>query len=84
MKIITYLQLEQVKGISPRSTLKQLVKKGIKTNFETKVTPHTLRHSFAIYLLNHVKKTNKENTNTIRHTNSYQQHKYTAKSMIKQ
>lgn len=56
MKIITYLQLEQVKGINPRSTLKQLVKKGIKTNFETKVTPHTLRHSFAIYLLNHVKK----------------------------
>jgi len=67
-------------GISSRSieqlvkkyaidTDKRLAKEGIKTNFEKKLTPHTLRHSFTIYLLNHAKKPINEVQTLLGHTN---------------
>ena len=67
-------------GISPRSieqlfkkyaiaTDKRLAKDGVKSNFEKKLTPHTLRHSFTIYLLNHSKKPINEVQALLGHTN---------------
>jgi integrase/recombinase XerD len=67
-------------GISSRS-IEQLVKKyaiatderlskeGITTDFEKKLTPHALRHSFTIYLLNHANKPINEVQTLLGHSN---------------
>lgn len=67
--------------ISPRS-IQQLIKKhaiatderlakdgGIKTDFETRLTPHSLRHSFTIYLLNYANKPINEVQTLLGHSN---------------
>ncbi len=66
--------------ISPRSiehlvkkyaiaTDQKLAKEHIKTNFEKKLTPHSLRHSFTIYLLNHAHKPINEVQTLLGHSN---------------
>jgi len=51
------------------ATDKRLAKDGIKSNHENKLTPHTLRHSYTIYLLNVAKRPINEVQELLGHTN---------------
>jgi len=66
---ISSRSIEQLVKKYAIATDKRLAKEGIKTNFEKKLTPHTLRHSFTIYLLNHAKKPINEVQTLLGHTN---------------
>lgn len=51
------------------ATDKQLAKEGIKSNYKEKLTPHTLRHSYTIYLLNVAKRPINEVQELLGHEN---------------
>lgn len=50
-------------------TDERLLKEGIKTNFKKRLTPHTLRHSFTIYLLNEAERPINEVQTLLGHSN---------------
>ena len=50
-------------------TDEKLAKKGINSNLKDRLTPHTLRHSFTIYLLNKAKRPLNEVQQLLGHSN---------------
>lgn len=59
------------------ATDKRLNKEGRQTNFKDRLTPHTLRHSFAIHLLNEAERPINEVQTLLGHSNISTTNTYT-------